>query len=217
MPKRLYIFGAGGYAKSAADACESGSDFTIAAFVERAPAQGASFMGAPVLAEEDVLGRDEALSVIVAVGDNWTRQRIVESLLKRRPDVRFETIVHGRSIVSRRAELAPGVVVLAGAIVAPFARVDEHVSIWTNAVLEHDSTVARFATLAPSATTGGEVHVGARAFLGLASTVRHSTTIGEDAVIGANTAVISDVGPREVVVGIPARVVRTRETGEPYL
>ena len=45
----------------------------------------------------------------------------------------------------------------------------------------------------------------------------HEVTIGADTVVGAGAVVLGDLPDRVVAFGVPARVVRDREPGEPYL
>jgi acetyltransferase-like isoleucine patch superfamily enzyme len=54
----------------------------------------------------------------------------------------------------------------------------------------------------------GECQIGAGAFVGAGAVVAPRISIGEGAVVGAGAVAIRDVGPGEVVVGNPARVLR---------
>ena len=47
-------------------------------------------------------------------------------------------------------------------------------------------------------------------FIGAGAKVIGPVTIGDGSRVGANAVVVSDVPPHTTVVGIPARVVRTR-------
>jgi len=55
---------------------------------------------------------------------------------------------------------------------------------------------------------GGAV-VRARARIGANSTILPGVVIGEDALVGAGSVVVEDVPPRAVVVGSPAKVIKT--------
>jgi acetyltransferase-like isoleucine patch superfamily enzyme len=62
------------------------------------------------------------------------------------------------------------------------------------------------------ARTSRGIAVGAGAWLGAGATVFDGVTIGERGVVGAGAVVNRDVGAREVVVGVPARVLQRRGT-----
>ena len=51
-------------------------------------------------------------------------------------------------------------------------------------------------------------------FVGAGAKVLGSVRVGDGARIGANAVVVHDVPPHATVVGIPARVVRTRNPPE---
>ena len=50
-----------------------------------------------------------------------------------------------------------------------------------------------------------------RVDIGCGAVVLGAITVGHDSVIGANAVVLKDVPPHSVAVGVPARVVKTRE------
>ena len=52
--------------------------------------------------------------------------------------------------------------------------------------------------------------IGAKVNIGAGAKILGKVTIGDGAVIGANAVVLNDVGPRELAVGIPARIVSKR-------
>lgn len=74
------------------------------------------------------------------------------------------------------------------------------------ATLQHDIAPDRRADLLPS-----PVVLGRNVWLGANVTVLPGVTIGDDAVVGAGSVVTKDVPARSIVVGSPARVVRSIE------
>ena len=83
--------------------------------------------------------------------------------------------------------------------------------------IDHDGVLGDHASLGPGATTGGTVRIGATTAVGLGANVIHGITIGDDTVVGAGALVLADLPDRVVAYGVPARVARSRQPGEPYL
>jgi acetyltransferase-like isoleucine patch superfamily enzyme len=59
------------------------------------------------------------------------------------------------------------------------------------------------------------VRVGRGAWLGAGAKILDGTTVGDDAIVGAGAVVTADVAPGAIAVGVPARVVGSRE-GQAY-
>ena len=215
MRRDIVIFGSGGYARGMAEAAEADAGWHVTAFAGQDA--GNKVFGRPVVAEEEILSGSHPLVCVVAIGDNWSRQQVIERIKAVRPDFEFCRILHPRAVISPSAQIGEGTVVFAGSVVGANARLGAHVSIYTNAVVEHDSVLGDFSSLAPAAALGGTVRLGARSFVGLGARVIHNVTVGAEVVIGAGATVLQDVPDHAVVAGTPARVVRTRRAGEPYL
>ncbi|MBO0895315.1 DapH/DapD/GlmU-related protein [Arthrobacter sunyaminii] len=74
------------------------------------------------------------------------------------------------------------------------------------ATLNHDLSPGRRADMHPAPVT-----IGRNVWLGSNVTVLPGVTIGDDAVVAAGAVVTKDVPARSVVVGSPARVIRSVE------
>ena len=59
------------------------------------------------------------------------------------------------------------------------------------------------------------VRIGDRVFIGAGAVINMGVEIGDEAVIGAGAVVTSDVAPRTVVAGVPARLVATVDLSDP--
>lgn len=155
--------------------------------------------------------------VIVAVGDNWTRARIVREVRALVPDIEFVTAVHPAAVVAEGVTIGPGTVVMAGAVVNPGCEVGEFCIVNTRASLDHESVLGNYASLGPGVTTGGRVRIGAWSAVGIGATVLQEIEIGTHTVVGAGSTVLHNVPDSVVAYGTPARVVRGREPGDRYL
>jgi acetyltransferase-like isoleucine patch superfamily enzyme len=91
----------------------------------------------------------------------------------------------------------------------------ERVHIANDATVSARSTILAHDEAKAYAWDGAEVvadtYVGARAFLGVASVVLPGITIGPRAIIGAGSVVTRDVPAGTIVIGAPAKELRTNE------
>jgi sugar O-acyltransferase (sialic acid O-acetyltransferase NeuD family) len=214
--KDIVIFGSGGYARSVAEAAARSGFWRVIAFADP-EGKGGTILGCPVVSEHDVLATAQFRAGAVAIGDNWTRQQVVERIRKTRGDFEFCRIIDVHAVISPSAQIGAGSVVLAGSIVGAGACLGEHVSIYTNAVVEHDDVLADFCSLAPGAVLGGAVRMGLRSFIGLNAGIIHNIEVANDVVIGAGATVVRNCIPCSILAGSPARVVAMRRPGDPYL
>lgn len=215
-PGPFLIVGAGGHGAAVAEVIVA-SGATIAGFVDAVKEQPPIDLDVPVLREAPgehiASGRPFAL----AVGDNYQRYGLRANYLRRGlTDDYFPALIHPDASVSSFATLEPGAIVLQGANVGPGARIGSFSVVATGASAVHHAVMEDFSFVGPGAVLGAAV-LGHRSFLGLAAVVHQGCTVGSDVVIGAQSYVRDDIPDATLAVGVPARVVRAREAGEPYL
>lgn len=218
---RLLIIGASGHAKVVADAVLCGGQHELVGFIAGRSSFGAEWFGRPLLGDDQSfveIARHEGVeAAVVAIGDNWTRAQVVQALARRVPHLIFPPVVHPSAVIGSGAHIGNGSVILAGAVVGPDAAVGEHVIVNTRASVDHDCTLEQFSSIAPGATLGGNVAVGEYGAVSIGATIAHGVTIGRHTVVGAGAAVVRDIPADCVAYGVPARPVRARAAGEPYL
>jgi sugar O-acyltransferase (sialic acid O-acetyltransferase NeuD family) len=221
MQESILIVGAAGHARVVADIVEKEGRYRIAGFIDRSLPAGDRFLDYRILGAEkeipDLAARYGVCGGIIAVGDNWTRFQIAQRIRAVLPHFRFMCAVHPSAEIGLGAALGAGTVVMARAIVNPRCRVGELCIINTKASLGHDCLLADFACLLPDATVGGNVTIGRLSVVALGANVIQGIHIGEQSVIGAGSTVVRDIPPFVVAYGSPARIVRQRNAGDPYL
>lgn len=74
-----------------------------------------------------------------------------------------------------------------------------------------------FSSISPGVCTGSNLLLGRFSANSLGADVIENITIGEHSLIGAGSLVVRDVGDLSVVFGSPARFIRKRKLGDPYL
>ncbi|MBW3660358.1 MAG: NeuD/PglB/VioB family sugar acetyltransferase [Gemmatimonadetes bacterium] len=218
---RIFVFGGGGHARVVMDVISSRAEHEIVGIVDSFRAKGTEVAGHPILgSEDDVEELSAAHGVqmgIVAVGDNWERFEVTRAIEGRLPGFGWVRAIHARAWVAASSEIGAGSVVMAGAVVNPGCEIGPACIVNTASSLDHDGTMGRFSSLAPGAHVGGGVRIGEFSSICLGASVIHSVEVGAHAVVGAGATVLEDVPERVVAYGSPARVVRSRGEGEPYL
>lgn len=166
-----------------------------------------------------IVGGDERLDDVIAqgathfaiglvgTGDNRPRQKLFELALLH--GLKPMTIQHPTAIVSHWAVTGEGSQLLPGSIVNAGARLGVNVIVNSGAIIEHDCVIGAHVHIATGAKLASTVRVDDGAHIGAGATIRQGVTIGEGAIVGLGAVVIEDVAPWTVVVGVPARVLRT--------
>lgn len=211
----LVILAGGGHAVSVANVALS-AGFSVRGFVDP-NRKGTTVLEVPVVAEVEELGDPAGMALAIAAGDNAVRQRIHDDMRARYGTLEYPPLVHHSAVLSVNARLGEGCVVMPGAIIGPNSTLGRFCILNTRAAIDHDCIMADFASLAPGAITGGEVRIGLRTAIGIGAVIKHGLSIGEDAVLGANSYLHRDLPANTLAHGSPARVVRARKLGEPYL
>ena len=111
-----------------------------------------------------------AVMFIIAVGDNKTRAKLFENA-----EGEPVTVHHPLSIISPSVQIGKGTFINAGVIINDDVVIGDNVILNSGCIIEHHCKIADHVHIAPGATVCGEVE------------------IGEGALVGANSAVLSNV------------------------
>lgn len=218
--KNLVVIGSGGHAKVVIDIIESVKEFKIVGLCDQLRS-GEKVEGYKILGKQDDLPElTEKYSidcVIVGIGDNFTRFKVTSLIKKTCPSLEFISAIHPNASIAKSVTIGKGSVITNGVIISPHSIVGESCILNTASSLDHDSVIGNFSSFGPGVRTGGLCNIGDLSALGISTTLIHTITIGEETIIGAGSIVMKDVGSFVVAYGIPAKVLRTRKTGEKYL
>ena len=201
----MIFYGASGHAKVAIDAWQV-SGGNVLAIIDDNPSIN-ELMGLSVSSSKEILGSSK-MPLILSVGSNTIRKKLASQL-----NHLFGNIVHPSAIVSKHARIGVGTVLFAGAIINADATIGKHCIVNTGAKIDHDCTIGDFVHIAPGATLCGGVEVGEGVLIGTGASVIPLKKVGAWSIVGAGAVVVEDVPPYSVVVGNPARIIRTLAHG----
>jgi len=211
----LIIIGASGHAVSCANVAVS-AGFNIIGFIDDAKV-ASSVVGIPVFGRETFLTKHSLVNCVVAIGDNFLRQKVVEQLLNDLPNISFSSVIHATASIGMNTQIGDGCVVMPNSVVGPNCELGAHCIVNTKASIDHDSALSDFASVAPGVTMGGGVSVGHGSAISIGVTVKHGVALGSHSVVGASSYVHDDIPNNVLCFGTPAKVIRTRTPGERYL
>ncbi len=178
---------------------------------------GTEVLGVPVLGGDELLpelknrGASHFIVGLGGVGDNGPRRRLFELGMTR--GLVPLTVCHSKAVVSPWAEVGAGSAIFPTAVVNAGAVLGVNVIVNTGAIVEHDCVSGNHVHVATGAKLASTVRVEEGAHIGLGASIRQGICIGEGAIVGAGAAVVSDVDPIAVVVGVPARGLRRNRPG----
>jgi sugar O-acyltransferase (sialic acid O-acetyltransferase NeuD family) len=207
-PRAVVVYGAGGHGRVVADAAQC-AGFEVLGFLDDQSAVGAEVGSGRVLGGSGWWRGHPDVDVVLAVGDNSSRQRLGADLA--RDGRQALTVVHPSAVVSGAASLGPGVVVLALAVVNTDAKIGAGAIVNSAAVVEHDVIVGNYAHVSPNSTLAGAAQLGDSSQLGAGACVLPGIAVGSRSVVGAGAVVTHDVPGGSVCAGVPARVLRRLE------
>ncbi len=124
----------------------------------------------------------------------------------------FELVsaIHPSVLILADAIVEPGVWINAGSIIGYKAEIRPGVLVHTRVTIEHHNVLMSGCQLDPGVTTAGNVTVWECAHVHTGAIIINRMNIGAGAIVGAGAVVIKDVPSNTTVVGVPARVIKTR-------
>jgi len=213
--RKLVIIGAGGHAVSVANVAIC-AGFEIISFVDSNKA-GSKLLNREIIGNINSLLDPFEFEFSIGIGDNYSRSKVFYELIHHFPGMNFPALIHPSAIVSNFSTLDMGVTLMPLSLVGPNVRIGKFCILNSHSSIDHDSSMAEFASLAPGAVLGGAVNVGERSALSIGAIVKHGVQIGRDSVLGANSYLNEDLGERLVAYGSPAKAFKKRNPQDPYL
>lgn len=208
--------GAGGHAKVLIEILRLTKGYKLIGLLDpKEELWGKKILGFPVLDGDALLPdlfKKDIRHVFVGVGstgDNEPRKQLYEKVI--RDGFNVINLIHPNAIISPSSILGCGVAIMAGAVVNAGAHLGNNIIVNTGSIIEHDCILGDHVHIATGAKLASAVRVREGSHIGINACVRQGISIGRNSIIGAGAVVVEDVPDEVVVVGVPARILKTVE------
>lgn len=211
MRKPIVVIGAGGFGREVA--------WLIADLNKRTPlwdflgflddkSVGNTVEGYPIIGNINSLYKmNPQPSAVIAIADAKIRLKLSSDL--RREGVNLATLIHPSVVMSDYVTIGSGSVICAGTIMTTNIHLGISCIVNLGCFMGHDTVLGDCVSMMPATNLAGEVNVGTGSYFGLNACVTNRTSVGEWCIIGAGAAVVDDIPPYSLAVGVPAKVIKT--------
>lgn len=216
MKKLVVIYGAGGHGREIADILRhkimQRAKLKVLGFIDDNSALHEKYVDdLMVLGDYNWLkNRNRGdINVICAMGWPHLTRIIVNELLA--INSLFLNVVSPLACVSGSAKIGNGVTLFPQTFVSNNAVIEDYSTLNVGATVSHDTKIGRFCIINPGAHLAGNVTLGEGCMIGMGANIKQGISIGAWTIVGAGAAVVKDLPPNATAVGVPARVIKTRE------
>ncbi len=209
---KLILIGGGGHCKSCIEVIESTGEFEIVGILDIPSKKGEKVL------DYEVIGTDEDIPHFIAKGilhyfvtlgqiqSAVVKKKVFENIYKNKG---VSPVIIARSaLVSKRAEIGAGTIIMHGAIVNADVKIGENSIINTMANIEHDINIGNHVHVSTGAMINGQVNIGSEVLIGSNSVIRNVINICDNVVIGAGSVVTKDLTEAGTYVGNPLKKIK---------
>ena len=219
--KKILLFGGGNQVHYTIDIIEKENKYQIVGIIDSIHEIGSDRYGYKVLGKQDnlnnIIKEYNIEGGIITIGDNWSRYYVYNSIIKQVPNFEFVNAIHPSVIIGKNVQIGFGVVMMAGVIVNPLAKIGNFTFFATGSQIEHDCQIYDYASVSAGSIMGGYVSIGKFSAITLGVTILDRLKIGENSVIGSGSLVLKDIPDNVLAHGNPINKIRARLIGEKFL
>ena len=154
---------------------------------------------------------------ILAIGDNFIRYKIYQTLLKKFSQINFINLNHPSVIFAKNIQIGKGNIFCANSNININVQIGNFCIFNSRNSIDHDNTISDFVGTGPGAVTGGHVTIKKFSFMGINSCIKNNIIMNENSILAGGSFLRKNAKKNSVYSGVPARFLKKRSTGEKYL
>jgi sugar O-acyltransferase (sialic acid O-acetyltransferase NeuD family) len=214
--KPIVIIGSGGHGREVLQLIRSINQvkhewYVLGFLVDPEFANSSTGKGLAILGGVDWLRDRPTVSVALGIGRPHRRlsvARRVEQLGNPCP-----SLIHPHAWLGDRVNCSAGCIIFAHSSLTTEITLGTHVHINLNCNIGHDVWLGSFTSLYQSVSVSGNVRIGEGVECGVGSRLIPSVSVGAWSVIGAGAVLTRSLPANVTAVGVPAKVISSRQAG----
>lgn len=186
----ILLIGAGGHSAVCIDVIEAEDKFRIIGLLGDKSEVGGEVCGYQVIGTDEDLPKLRKLCkhALVAVGQvNSAKLRIDLYEQARSQDFILPPVVAPTAVLSKKAFVGAGSILMHGVIVNSRAFIGHNCIINTKALIEHDSIIGNHSHISTGVIVNGSTEVGSGSFVGSGSVLKHGIHIDQNSFVPMGT------------------------------
>ena len=189
---------------------KNNKDFEFLGFVDNDPKKwGKEFYGYPIFGGLDKVKKLAKAGILfcnLITRDTLTRYETSKALVEN--DAKLANLIHP-SVNLEMIKIGIGNYIQENVILQAGVSIGNNSSIHTGSLIGHETKIGNSAFIAHGCNISGKVTIEDGVFVGVGATILPRLTIGKWSIIGAGAVVIDNVPSYSVVVGVPAKIIKT--------
>ena len=203
------------YLDTLKDCPESGTVEVIGFIDDNPELQGCQVAGMPVLGTynqlPELIKKHNIEGAFVVYSDRFAKLRGERFNQCRKLGLKPINIIHPSAMVASSVSIGEGVFIGRGVIIELGTKIGDNCSIHRGSIIGEDCVLEESVFFTAGVNLAALVTIGKNTMLGTGAIVLAKCHIGRDSIVGAGAVVIEDVPDSVTVVGVPAKIIKTRE------